>query len=142
MISDDQKRLVFSGRRPYAPQRLALLRLINPPVAGYHVCHHCKGRRRAVSMELDHLNPKLYVTRRLNRFQRLRVIHSEWLAAGATVGQGIVGSCGPCNWRRGGKIGGTGRQPYTGAARRKRGRVGKGYTAGITEHYRRQAEAA
>lgn len=140
--SDDQQPLKFSNTREYAPQREALVRRLCPDLK----CHWCGVDLDVDKVDLDHVHDRTYILHRLNRWQRLRVMQREWLAAGGRVGHWIVGACETCNAKRAHQRSQGGRQQfYTGSRKAKRNRRGRGYSSASyttrqAEHYRAQME--
>lgn len=138
MTSDDQWPVRSS--QPYAPQREALVRRICPDL----LCHWCRCVLTPATTDLDHVGTRDYILDRLNRYQRLRVIQREWLAAGGRVGHWIVGSCDDCNAKRGhARTKGGTVQFYVRQSKARRSRRGKGYSTASyvtrqAEHYRKQ----
>lgn len=156
--------MIFPKSTPYADLRRQLMEMISPRVQiqvgrarrWYHVCHWCQKRATShKAMEFDHRGLKAYDTNRLNRWQRLRVVYREWVAAGkatgaegGVVGVGIVGACPTCNQRDGAQRKNGDVYRGTPHGRRKK-RGGKGYSThpyvtAITAHYEaeREREAA
>jgi hypothetical protein len=105
----------------YALRRRALLKAISQ--TGDARCHHC--RRKAPSwnaLEVDHVHGKSWVSRKVNSWQRLRIMereHAEGLKRGVVV---LVPSCGHCNHSSGAT------RRYRWRTRRRRNRGGAGYS--------------
>lgn len=131
----------FPDSRDHADLRAELMAIVNPKVwipklGWFHVCHHCGKRKRThLGMEFDHLDGRPWVLRRLNQRHRLRMYYREWVNAGGLVGLGVVGSCSPCNKKRGARV----RYSNTPHGRQRK-RRGRGYTAEITAYYQQQLD--